>query len=228
MARFLAVAGTDTGVGKTFVAAALARALQRRGARVVAVKPVESGCGEGPRDREDGALLAVATGQAHPREALVRLRAPVTPALAADLEGVTLDRAALTARVRDLGDGADVVLVEGAGGLLSPIGWDWDLTTLARALDARVLLVGADRLGVLHHVHATVQVLLDTWLLPIGVVLSAPAAADASTGTNAASLRRRLAPYGGLDARIATVPRTDDAGEAADALAPVAGWMLDA
>jgi dethiobiotin synthetase len=226
VATFVVVAGTDTGVGKTFVTVALVHALRRRGARVVAVKPVESGCGEGPRDREDGALLAAATGQAHPREALVRLRAPVTPALAADQEGVVLDVDALTGRVRALGAGADVVLVEGAGGLLSPITWDRDVTHFARDLEARTLLVGADRLGVLHHIHATVQVLLDTWLLPLGVVLSAPAVADASTGTNAASLRRRLACFGGLAEHIVTVPRTEDAGEAAEALDAVAGWLL--
>jgi dethiobiotin synthetase len=225
--NFLVVAGTDTGVGKTFVTVALAHALQRRGARVVAVKPVESGCGEGPRDHEDGALLALATGQAEPCEALVRLRTPVTPALAADMEGVVVDVPALATRIRQLGDAADVVLVEGAGGLLSPLAWDRDLTHLARDLDdARVLLVGSDRLGVLHHVHATVQVLCDTWLQPLGVVLSAPGVPDASTGTNAASLRRQLAAYRNLDGRIVTVPRTTDAGIAADALAAVAGWLL--
>jgi dethiobiotin synthetase len=226
VATFVVVAGTDTAVGKTFVTVALARALRQRGARVVAVKPVESGCGEGPCDREDGALLALATGQSGPREALVRLRAPVTPALAADLEGAVVDVPALAARIQQLGDAADVVLVEGAGGLLSPLAWDRDLTHLAHDLDAGVLVVGSDRLGVLHHVHATVQVLCDTWLAALGVVLSAPAVPDASTGTNAASLRRRLAPFRDLEGRILTVPRTTDAGVAADALGPVAGWLL--
>jgi dethiobiotin synthetase len=222
---FVVVAGTDTGVGKTFVGCALAGALARAGRRVLAGKPVESGCGDGPRDAEDGALLAAATGQREPREALVRLRAPIAPALAAEREGVTIDLDALAARIRAMGRGFDVVLVEGAGGVLSPLSWTRDVTHVARDLDARVLLVSADRLGVLHHVRASVQTLLDTWLLPAGVVLSAPAEPDASTGTNTAALARVLALYGEVSGRIARVPRGDLA-TAEGALAGVVGWLV--
>jgi dethiobiotin synthetase len=221
---FVVIAGTDTGVGKTFVGCALARAVARSGRRVLAVKPVESGCGDGPREAEDGALLAAATGQTEPREALLRLRAPIAPALAADREGVTVDVDALAARIRTLGEGFDMVLVEGAGGVLSPLSWTRDLTHIAHDLDARVLLVASDRLGVLHHVRASVQTLLDTWLLPAGVVLSAPAEPDASTGTNAAALARVLGLYGEVSQRIARVPRGDMA-TAEAALAPVMEWL---
>jgi dethiobiotin synthetase len=222
---FVVVAGTDTGVGKTFVGCALARGLARTGRRVLGIKPVESGCGEGSRAAEDGALLAAATGQREPCEALVRLRAPIAPALAAEIEGVTLDVDALAARIRAMGEGFDVVLVEGAGGLLSPLSWTRDVTHIAHDLDARVLLVSADRLGVLHHVRASVQVLLDAWLPPAGVVLSAPADPDASTGTNAAALARVLHWYGEVSERIACVPRGDLA-TADGALAEVGGWLL--
>jgi dethiobiotin synthetase len=221
---FVVIAGTDTGVGKTFVGCALARALARAERRVLAVKPVESGCGDGPREAEDGALLAAATGQSEPREALVRLRAPIAPALAAEREGVTLDVDALAVRIRTLGTGFDMVLVEGAGGVLSPLSWTRDVTHIAHDLDARVLLVASDRLGVLHHVRASVQTLLDTWLVPVGVVLSAPAEPDASTGTNAAALARVLGPYGEVSGRIARDPRGDMA-TADVALAPVMEWL---
>src|SRR5687768_15575546 len=105
--RFLVVTGTDTGVGKTLVTAGLALALTRAGRRVVAIKPLESGCGDSP-ELEDGATLARATGQARPRQALVRLGAPLAPALAAEREGVALDVDSLALRVRALTEGADV------------------------------------------------------------------------------------------------------------------------
>jgi dethiobiotin synthetase len=83
------VTGTDTEVGKTWVTAALGAALVAQGRSVVAIKPVESGVAlDGV---EDGALLAEATGQRAPLQALTRLRAPVAPPVAADREGVRLD-----------------------------------------------------------------------------------------------------------------------------------------
>jgi len=220
------VTGTDTGVGKTLVTAGLARALLDAGKLTIAVKPIESGCEhEAAASTEDGVVLATATGQHAPREALVRLRAPLAPALAAEREGISIDMDGLAARIRALGDGADVVLVEGAGGLLSPLTWVEDVTHLARRLDARVLVVGADRLGTLNHVHMTVQVLLDSWLLPLGVVLSAPPEADASTGTNAEALRRRLDHYGGVKRRIAELPRVAGVADAAVRLTRVMDWL---
>jgi dethiobiotin synthetase len=223
VARFVAIAGTDTGVGKTFVGRGLARALVASGRRTLAVKPVESGC-EGDREGEDGVLLAAATGQPHPREALVRLRAPLAPAVAAEREGVTVDVEALADAVVALAADADVVLVEGAGGLSSPWSWTGDLVRLAQRVAARVLVVGADRLGTLGHVRAAVQVLFAARLRPLGIVLSAPAEADASMGTNAAALARLFADDRELSRRILGLARTDADG-AALALRPVLEWI---
>lgn len=220
MTRYVAIVGTDTGVGKTFVTASLARVLAARGHRVVAIKPIESGCDEQARDREDGALLARATGQSTPREALIRLRAPLAPALAAEREGVVVEVGRLIEAVRDLASGVDVALVEGAGGVLSPLSWTHDVTDLARGLAAQVLLVGSDHLGVLHQVRAAMRVLIAASLAPSGLVLSAPSAPDPSTSTNAAALRR-LSELGELSDRIAVVPRTADIDVAARALRPV-------
>ncbi len=224
---FVIVAGTDTGVGKTFVGALVARALKARGVRVLAVKPIESGCAEAVRDDEDGVILARATGQASPGHALQRLRAAVTPALAADLEGVTIDVDQLVEAVRALGAQADLVLVEGAGGLLSPLSWTRDVrdaTDIALALGAPVLLVGADRLGVLHHVRAAARILEARGIALAGVVLSAPAEADGSTGTNLAALER----LGFRRDRLATVPRSTSANPAKlEDAAPMAEWLVD-
>jgi len=153
--RFIVVTGTDTGVGKTVVAAGLGRALARAGRKVVAIKPLESGCGPEPVDTEDGALLAEATGQTAPRHALLRLRAPLAPARAAELERIPVDVAGLTAALRGFGERSEVVLVEGAGGLLAPLSWSRTIADVAAEIAARVLVVGADRLGVQNHVLLT-------------------------------------------------------------------------
>src|SRR4051794_395711 len=123
-ARIYFVTGTDTGVGKTVVATGLARALARAGRRVVAVKLVETGCGETVDPSEDGAALALAAGQDEPRAALLRLKVPVTPALAADFEKARIDFDALVERTLALAAEADVAVVEGAGGLFAPITWE--------------------------------------------------------------------------------------------------------
>jgi dethiobiotin synthetase len=220
--RFVVVTGTDTNVGKTFVTAALARMLVARGRRVVAIKPFESGALDG---NGDGELLAVATGQRAPRHALVRLRDPLSPAMAADREGVELDLDVVRARIVDLARSADVAFVEGAGGVLSPLTWSTDITHLARQLEAELVLVAADRLGTLSATHCAVQVLLDTWLLPTAIVLSHPAEPDLSTGNNAAALRRRLASYGACAERIFELPRGRDLVAGAPALEPVAALL---
>src|SRR5512141_2177053 len=117
------IVGTDTGVGKTWITCALAQALKDAGQRVVAVKPIETDCLDPPRVDEDGIRLAAATGQAGPKRALVRLPGQVAPAIAADQAGVTIDYDDLVARIRALATPETLLLVEGAGGLLSPLTW---------------------------------------------------------------------------------------------------------
>lgn len=219
--RVVLVAGTDTGVGKTVVAAGLLRVLRARGRSVVAVKPVESGCSDDP-EAEDGAILARAAGQTEPRAALVRLREPLAPPVAAEREGVVLDHRPWAAEIRRLARGRDLVLVEGAGGLLSPLTWECSALDLARELGAAALVVGADRLGVQNHVLLTERALAGAGVEVLGAVLSAPGEPDASTGGNGAALRR-LRP----DLRVISLPRLRDAAAAAERLGPVADWLAE-
>ncbi|MCU0727800.1 MAG: dethiobiotin synthase [Planctomycetes bacterium] len=220
-ARIVLVTGTDTGVGKTVVAAALARTLVARGLRVVAVKPVESGCAVPPGEGEDGVVLARATGQAEPVAALDRLRAPLAPPLAAEREGVVLDVDSWRARIEDLAQRADIVLVEGAGGLLSPLTWELTALDLARDLGAAALVVAADRLGTISHARLVLGALRAAGIPVLGVIFSAPCAPDDSTGTNAAALAR-VEP----GTRIASLPRLAGPGEADRHLAEVDSWIL--
>jgi len=219
-ARVVLVTGTDTEVGKTVVAAGLARALVRRGRRVAAVKPVESGCGEAPGETEDGVLLARAAGQDEPAAALVRLRTPVAPPVAAEREGRELDPGPWVETIRRLARDRDVVLVEGAGGLLSPLTWETTARDLGVALGADALVVAPDRLGCLNHALLTLEALRAAGLRTLGVVFGAPVAPDDSTGTNADALRR-FAP----DVRTATLPRLADPADAAARLEAVVEWI---
>ncbi|HET7468186.1 MAG TPA: dethiobiotin synthase [Gemmatimonadales bacterium] len=216
----LLITGTDTAVGKTWVARALSHALVAAGRKVVAVKPVETGCDPSGSHLEDGALLAAATGQAEPRAALFRFTAPIAPALAAEREGQDIDLDALVLQIEAVSQGADVLLVEGAGGLLSPITWEWTVVDLARSLGAAALVVAADRLGTINHTQLTLSALELAGIPLTGVVLTAPETPDESTGTNAASVAR----LSGLD-HVLSLPRENDPSVAAPHIIPVVEWL---
>ncbi len=215
------IVGTDTGVGKTFITSALARAVRAAGQSVVAVKPFETGCEEEPRPDEDGVRLAAATGQTGPLRALLRLPGKLAPAIAADLAGVPIDYDDLVARTRSLAAPGTILLVEGAGGILSPLTWNDNHLDLAHSLSAKVLLVAADRLGTISHTLMALRVLAAERVPVLGVVLNQPGEADDSTRTNAGALLR-LAE----NVPVVTVPRLLDDVQAAEALKEVAGWLL--
>jgi dethiobiotin synthetase len=215
------VVGTDTGVGKTWVTSAVARALLQAGQQVVAVKPIETGVGEEASPEEDGARLAAATGQTGPKRALVRLPGLVAPAIAADQAGIELDYEDLVARLKSLATPETVLLVEGTGGLLSPLTWSDNHLDLAHSLDARVLLVAADRLGTISHTLLALRVLNAEKVPVLGVVLNQVGEPDESTRTNAGALSR-LADH----TPIVTVPFLTDLVQGAEALKEVAGWIL--
>lgn len=215
------IVGTDTGVGKTWITCALARALKDAGQEVIAVKPIETDCLDPPRMDEDGIQLAEATGQSGPKRALVRLPGQVAAAIAADQAGITLDYDDLVARIRALAAPGMPLLVEGAGGLLSPLTWTDNHLDLAHSLDARVLLVAADRLGTIGHTLMALRVLQAERVPVLGVVLNQPGEPDDSTRTNAGALAR-LAE----STPVVTVPHLNDPERAALALKEVAGWLL--
>jgi len=212
MSRFLVVTGTDTGVGKTCVAAGLARAL---GSGVRAIKLMESGCANTDA-ASDGTRLAQSTGQEEPLRALLELAAPLAPPVAADREGLPIPLQSLIQTIRNFRD--EYVIVEGAGGLLAPLTWEENILDVIAALNARVLVVGSDRLGTINHTLLTLAALKDCDV--IGVVLSAPAESDPSTGTNAATLQAVVGRT-----RIHVLPRVQSVDEAASHLAPVLGWL---
>jgi dethiobiotin synthetase len=220
--RIVFVTGTDSGVGKTWVGCALARALVQSGHSVVAIKVVETGTDLNPSSNEDGVQLAAATGQRSPRHAIYRFRTPVAPAVAAELEGhPKLDFDTVVGEVERVARGSEITLVETAGGLLAPLAWDWNVVDLAEALGASVLVAAANRLGTINHTLLTLSALELGGILAAGVVLSAPEVPDVSMATN----RDAIVRLSGLD-RVLEVPRTSDPAQAATALAPALPWIL--
>jgi dethiobiotin synthetase len=215
------IVGTDTEVGKTWITCALARALREAGQQVVAIKPFETGIGAVPGVKEDGELLAEATGQAEPRRALVRLKSSLAVAVAADLEDVTLDYDGVIATMRSYARPDAFLLVEGVGGLLAPVTWSDNALDLAHSLNARVLVVAADRLGTINHTLLTLRVLKAERVPVLGVVLNQPAQPDESSPSNAAAISRLSS-----NDLVVRVPHSDDIDHAAQAVKEVAGWIL--
>jgi len=184
----LFVTGADTGVGKTFVACALAHALRARGRRVAVCKPVETGVEDEP---EDALALRRAAGDPAPLEDICpyRLRAPLAPAVAAALEGRSIDPARIATLIARRAEVADVLLVEGAGGLLVPLAGTTTFLDLAAALRLPLVVVGANRLGTVNHCALTARVAAGAGVDLRGFVLSQPTAAvDASAATNAQTI----------------------------------------
>ena len=152
MTRGIFVTGTDTGVGKTAVAAALLRALVAQGWRAVGMKPVAAGVEADGRNADVVALAAASNVAAEP--ALVNpycFAPPIAPHVAARAEGRAIELRVLADACATLARAADVVVVEGAGGALVPLGPDHDMLDVARACALPVLLVVGVRLGCLNH-----------------------------------------------------------------------------
>ena len=190
------VTGTDTGVGKTFVATALLVAARARGMTTAALKPAETGCDRdaaGELVPADGLRLRAAAGaDALPIERVVphRYATPVAPALAARLEGqpFSLER---TLAAAAFFSGADLLVVEGAGGLLVPFSDEHLAADVAAALAAPLLIVARATLGTINHALLTVFEARRRGLAISAVVLNPlPTDDDPSLPYNAAEIAR--------------------------------------
>ncbi len=181
------VTGTDTGVGKTTVGRALLGAATARGLRTRCCKPVESGCvraADGSLTARDADALWLATDRAQPRESacLYRFEEPVAPGVAAARTGQSIDLGAIARHVRALAEHApDFLLVEGAGGLLVPLGRAQTIAELALALSFPLLIVARPGLGTINHTLLTIESARARGLSIRGVIFSA---ADAETGSS--------------------------------------------
>jgi dethiobiotin synthetase len=157
--RGVFVTGTDTGVGKTLVASALARHLRNSGLDVGVMKPVETGVTDPGRPGPDAALLQWAADCADDPELIApyRLRAPLAPALAAEEESVRVDLAHIVEAVKSLSDRHDFTIIEGAGGLMVPLAGGLLVADLVLQIGFPLLVVCRPGLGTINHTLLTVH-----------------------------------------------------------------------
>ncbi len=185
------IAGTDTGVGKTHVAALLVRALRSAGIDAAGFKPICCG------DRNDAEKLASAAGHRLPLNEVnpVWLRPPLAPYVAAMIESRTIDIALIHEAFARAKAHCPTLIVEGAGGWLVPITRDFSMADLAVEFALPVLVVAANRLGALNHTLLTVRAVQASGLHCAGVILNQVRAAtddDPATITNASVLEELL------------------------------------
>jgi dethiobiotin synthetase len=207
--RGLFVAGTDTGVGKTVLAASMVAALRSRGSRVVPLKPVITGLDE-PADPDwppDHELLALAGGCAPREVALVGYGPPVSPHLAAEMAAAPIDPTALCARIAAAARNSDVVIVEGVGGLLVPLAATYDVRRLAADLGLPLVIAARPGLGTINHTLLALEAARTAGLEIAAVVLTPwPTDPDHIESSNADTIAR----LGGVEvAHLPPVARGD-------------------
>jgi dethiobiotin synthetase len=223
----LFVTGTDTGVGKTVVAAAIVAALRADGERVAAFKPVVTGADE-PADPDwppDDELLARAAGMRAEDVMAARFGPPVSPHLAAALAGVPpLDAAALRAVFAARAAEADVVVAEGVGGLLVPLAPGYLVRDLAVDLVLPLVIVARPGLGTINHTLLTLEAARGAGLRVAGVAITPwPESPTAMEDDNRATIARLG------EVEVATLPRIARADPAllaqAGAALPLDRWL---
>ncbi len=184
MKQTLFITGTDTGVGKTVLTALLVKFLRERGVHAAALKPICSG------GRSDARKLFAMMDGALPLDKINpwHFRAAIAPLLAARRENKTVRLSQVVARVRAMQKRFDVLLVEGAGGLLSPLGRNFNSRDLIVALRAMPIIVAQNKLGAVNQVLLALEALPKNLRAKAHVVLNSPQRPDASTKTNASLL----------------------------------------
>ncbi len=196
MTSRLLITGTDTGVGKTMVGCALGFAMKVRGLRVGVMKPAETGCAEqaGELLPADAIALRASASAIHPLEIICpyRYRSPLAPAAAAQADAIAPpDPHRIIGLFERIAADSDVVMVEGAGGIAVPLGWDFNYADLAAALGLTLILIVANRLGCLNAAVLSLDYAARRNLHVAGYILNDAEPADSPAArTNAASLRR--------------------------------------
>jgi dethiobiotin synthetase len=168
------VTGTDTGVGKTVLAAAIVAALRSTGTAARPLKPVITGLDEPAQADwpQDHQLLAGVAGCSSDEVAVVCYDPPVSPHLAAELAARPIDVERLLTAVRAAGERADSLVVEGVGGLLVPLSDTYGVRDFARDLGLPVLIAARPGLGTINHTLLTLEVARAAGLRIAGVVLT--------------------------------------------------------
>lgn len=172
----LLVVGTDTGVGKTIVACAIAAWFKKQGATVAVCKPIATGCVHRREGlvSEDAELLAHFSDTRHPLDLICPnwYAEPLAPAIAAERAKQPVDFEAIDRSIRLLSDGADVMIVEGIGGVMVPVADKLTFLDLAADLALPAIVVARPTLGTINHTLLTVEALRRAGVEVAGVVIN--------------------------------------------------------
>ncbi len=195
MSQGVFITGTDTGVGKTLIAGALAACYRKGGVRAGVMKPVESGCRrlEDGLHPDDALFLKKMAASADALDDIVpyRLEQPLTPSVAAALAGVTIDLEVINRSYRRIAGRNDIVLVEGAGGLLAPIFQRLTAVDLIRLLRTPLIIVARNALGTINHTLLTVEHARRSGLDVLGIIVNqCSPSPDLSAETNPGIIER--------------------------------------
>jgi dethiobiotin synthetase len=188
------VTGTDTGVGKTLISCALLHGFAAQGKRVIGMKPVAAGCDAGEQNDDVLQLraasnVAVSYGLINPYCFLLA----IAPHIAAQRAGVIIDFSVMAKSYQELAAQADVVIVEGIGGLRVPLSAQQDGADLVQELGLPVILVVGMRLGCLNHALLTVEAIAARSLTLAGWVANVVEADMPMCEENIAALQQRIA-----------------------------------
>ena len=187
------VTGTDTGVGKTLISCALLHGFAAQGKRVVGMKPIAAGCDDDGQN-EDALQLRSAGNVAVSYESVnpYCFVPAIAPHLAAQRAGVIVQFSRIAVSYHELAAQADVVIVEGAGGLLVPLNAQQDSADLVEELGLPIILVAGMRLGCLNHALLTVEAIAARGLALAGWVANVLDAEMPALQENIDTLRQRI------------------------------------
>jgi len=174
------ITGTDTGVGKTVITAALIKAVSLLGLKACGMKPIETGCKTAVSRKKrtlipsDGIFLKEIAGMDDSIDLVtpIRFESPLAPLPASEIEGTSVDFEKIQKSYTALSKNYDVIIVEGIGGLLVPIKRDYSVLDLARDFGLPILIVSRPGLGTLNHTLLTVNYAIKEGVDAAGIIIN--------------------------------------------------------
>ena len=191
------ITGTDTGVGKTFVTGGIAAVLKEKGIDIGVMKPVETGCPEnnGKLEPQDAVSLKNAAGVNDDIDLInpYRFRAALAPSIASREVGQSIDLNKIKECYEKLSSKHQLMLVEGAGGVLVPLNEGETVADLVKLLKLPLIIIAASRLGAINHTLLTVKYAQSLGIDVRGIILNYPAfSSDESSSANQAEIKRLI------------------------------------
>lgn len=166
--------GTDTGIGKTKICEILIKGFKELGIKAIPFKPVETGHSRNDKN-SDSYKLSEASSLLSPEEiSPFFFKRPLAPVLASEMEGKKIKKEEIVSAIKEMTEKGDLLLVEGAGGILSPISYEFDWLDIVRDLKGNVLIVIGNRLGAINHALLTENAIIQRKIKIAGWILNNP------------------------------------------------------